>query len=450
MSPSTVAVATPLKNWSREAALADAVVEAHAAYAAGNPASLRRHEAACRVMPGGNTRTVLHYEPFPLAFQKADGCHLWSVDGRRYLDILNEYTAGLYGHSHPTILRALRGALDAGISFGGHNMMEARLAELICERFPSVELIRFTNSGTEANLMAVAAATAVTGRKGVLVFHGGYHGGVFSFASGGSPTNAPYDFVVGTYNDVEGTRAVLDKAGPSLAAILVEPMLGAGGCIPATAEFLQLLRSGATRAGALLIVDEVMTSRLSPGGLAAVHGIKPDLLTLGKYLGGGMSFGAFGGETSIMKRFDPSRPDALPHAGTFNNNVLSMAAGVAGLSEIFTPAACIELNERGDKLRDDLNKLFQDRSVALQVVGYGSLMTIHATASPIRTPADLSTSDQHVKELMFFDLLEEGIWLARRGMITLSLPLGSSECDSIVDAMDRFVHRRAALLKVAT
>ena len=151
-----------------------------------------------------------------------------------------------------------------------------------------------------------------------------------------------------------------------------------------------------------------------------------------------------------MKRFDPSRPDALPHAGTFNNNVLSMAAGVAGLSEIFTPAACIELNERGDKLRDDLNKLFQDRSVALQVVGYGSLMTIHATASPIRTPADLSTSDQHVKELMFFDLLEEGIWLARRGMITLSLPLGSSECDSIVDAMDRFVHRRAALLKVAT
>lgn len=445
MSQSAAAVA-PMPNWSRETALVEAIAEAHAAYAGANPASRGRHEAACRVLPGGNTRTVLHYEPFPLAFQKAEGCHLWSVDGRRYLDVLNEYTAGLYGHSDPTILRAVRSALDAGISFGGHNMMEARLAELMCGRFPSVELIRFTNSGTEANLMAVATATAVTGRKGVLVFRGGYHGGVFSFGSGSSPTNAPYDFVVGTYNDVEDTLAVLERAGPSLAAILVEPMLGAGGCIPATPEFLRVLRDGATRAGALLIVDEVMTSRLSPGGLAAVHGIEPDLMTFGKYLGGGMSFGAFGGASSIMERFDPSRPDALPHAGTFNNNVLSMAAGVAGLSESFTPAACAELNERGDKLRDDLNSLFRDRAVALQVVGCGSLMTVHATAAPIRTPADLSGSDQRVKELMFFDLLEDGIWLARRGMITLSLPLGRSECDHLVDAMDRFVHRRADLL----
>lgn len=399
-------------------------------------------------MPGGNTRSVLHYAPFPLAFARGEGCSLWSVDGQRYTDFLGEYTAGLYGHSHPVIVEAVGQAIDRGLSFGGHNMWEAQLAALLCERFPALDLVRFTNSGTEANLMAVSTAAAITGRRGILVFDGAYHGSVFSFGAGGSPINAPFDFVLGTYNDVTATRALLEQPDtPPLAAILVEPMLGAGGAIPATTEFLKLLESEAKRLGALLIVDEVMTSRLEPGGLAGTHGIRPDLMTLGKYLAGGMSFGAFGGRRAVMDRFDPTSANAFPHAGTFNNNVLSMAAGVAGLSKVLTPAACVDLNRRGDRLRDALNDTFARRGVAMQVTGYGSVMTIHAVDGPIATPLALARSDQTAKELLFFDLLDQGFWIARRGMIVLSLPVGDAECEAFVTAVDGFAERHGRLLE---
>src|SRR5581483_9912914 len=168
-------------------------------------------------------------------------------------------------------------------------------------------------------------------------FEGGYHGGVFYFRDATSPINAPFRFVRAPYNDIAGARALIERHAGDLAAIIIEPMLGGGGCIPADADFLQALRDAATQTGALLIFDEVMTSRLAPGGLQQVHGILPDLTTLGKYLGGGMSFGAFGGRADIMDRFDPRRADAFQHAGTFNNNKLTMSAGLAALTRIYTP-----------------------------------------------------------------------------------------------------------------
>ncbi len=425
----------------------DVLAEARDRYARTNPKSREQHCAAQAVMPGGNTRSILYYDPFPLAFVRGEGCYLWSADGRRYTDFLGEFTAGLYGHSHPVILEAIRAALDGGIGFGGHNLLEARLASLLCERFPSLELVRFTNSGTEANFFAVAASAAITGRRGVLVFDGGYHGGAFSFRAGGGPMNAPYDFVVGSYNDVEPTRELLHRHGSRLAAILVEPMQGSGGCLPASRDFLAMLRQKATECGAVLIFDEVMTSRLHPGGLQALHGITPDLTTLGKYLGGGMSFGAFGGRREIMERFDPARPGAFPHAGTFNNNILSMAAGVAGLSRVLSVEAIRTLNARGDQLRTDLDSLFRRTGTPMRVTGIGSLMTIHATAAPPVRAADLAHANASHKELLFFDLIEAGFWIARRCMITLSLPIGQGECDTLVDAVEAFVERRRGVLE---
>ena len=266
--------------------LSTAVHEAVARYVKANPASAGRHRAATRVMPGGNTRTVLHYEPFPLTFARGEGAYLWSIDDARYTDFLGEFTAGLYGHSDPTILGALRSALDRGISFGSTNDLEHRLAALLCDRFPSLDLVRFTNSGTEANLMALALALQATGRRRLLAFRGAYHGSVLSFAAGPSPTNVPHDFVVGDYNDVEGTRQLIRGNTDVLAAILVEPMLGSGGCIPATPSFLRMLREEASASGAVLVFDEVMTSRLGPGGVQALEGVIPDLMTAGKYLAG--------------------------------------------------------------------------------------------------------------------------------------------------------------------
>lgn len=426
-----------------------ALAEAIARYRARNPESERLLLEAADVLPAGNTRSVLFYAPFPLTMARGEGCHLWDADGHRYLDALGEFTAGIYGHSNPVIRQAIIDALQDGLSLSSHTAREAVLAHEIQRRFPGMELLRFTNSGTEANLMALAVATAHTGRRKVLVFDGAYHGGVLSFGGGGSPVNVPHDFVVARYNDLDAVRAQVATHGADLAAILVEPMLGAGGCMPAEPAFLHGLRALADECGALLSLDEVMTSRLSSGGRQAQLSLKPDLTTLGKYFGGGLSFGAFGGRAEVMSRFDPRRPDALAHAGTFNNNTLTMAAGLAGLTQVLTPAALDALNQRGERLRERLNAVFARHAVGLQFTGLGSVMQLHPTDRPLHSPADLGRADERIKALLFFDLLERGIFLARRGLVALSLPWGDAQVDEFVAALDEIVTARHALLPTA-
>jgi glutamate-1-semialdehyde 2,1-aminomutase len=423
-----------------------ALAEARAAYADRNPLSAAAYARAEAVMPGGNTRSVLFYEPFPLAMVRGEGCFLWDADGHRYLDLLGEFTAGLYGHSNPVIRAAIDKALDAGWSFGAHNLMEPELARLICDRFASIERLRFTNSGTEANLMALALAKAFTGRSRILVFKGGYHGGVLTFGAGHSPANVPHDLILGDYNDAEGARRLIAENASDLAAVLVEPMLGSGGCIPGEPAFLAALQDGARASGALFILDEVMTSRTSAGGLQALLGLTPDLTTLGKYLGGGMSVGAFGGRAEVMALFDPRRPGALPHAGTFNNNVLTMAAGIAGLTQVFTAEAADRLRELGEGFRARLNALCRAAGAAMQFTGCGSIIGVHFTAGPIRNPGDAARADGRLRDLFFFDMAAAGIYLARRGFMALMLPVGEAELDAALAAVSGFLATRRALL----
>ena len=421
-----------------DAALAEAV----RVYAARNPASRDRFAQASRVMPGGNTRSVLYFSPFPLCMMRGAGCRLWDADDHCYVDMLGEFTAGIYGHSDPTVRAAIDAALDDGLNLSGHNHHEAELARVVCERFPSIDLIRFANSGTEANMMALAAAKAFTGRRKILVFEGGYHGGFLAFPPGGSRVNAPHEFVIAPYNDIDATRRLIGEAGDDLAAVLVEPMLGAGGCVPAEPAFLEMLRTETRRLGAILIFDEVMTSRLSPGGRQALLGIVPDMTTLGKYIGGGLTFGAFGGRADIMDQFDPRRADALFHAGTFNNNTVTMAAGVAGLTKVLTPERSRDLNARGDRLRDGLNELFTRHGAALRVTGLGSVMNLHATGEPATAAA--------IKDLVFFDLVARGFYLARRGLIALSLPVTDAETGAFIDAMAEIIAARRGVLCAAS
>ncbi|MDA0169887.1 aminotransferase class III-fold pyridoxal phosphate-dependent enzyme [Solirubrobacter taibaiensis] len=384
--------------------------DAIARYIAANPASAARTKRAAASLPGANTRSVLHFDPFPLAFERAEGAYLYSLDGARYTDFLGEFTAGLYGHSHPVILDAIRTALDRGLNYGGHSELEGQLAELLIARFTAMELVRFTNSGTEANLMALALALHHTGRTKILAFRGGYHGGVLAFGSGEpSPVTVPHAWVMGDFDAVEATRALIREH--ELAAILVEPMQGSGGCLPASRAFLAMLREEATRTGALLIFDEVMTSRLFPRAEPGFEGVVPDLMTVGKYLAGGMSFGAFGGRRDLMAAYDPTRPGALFHAGTFNNNVLSMSAGIAGLTHVLTDAALTDLNARGDRLRTRLNEV-------VPTTGLGSLMTMHTDSQDL-----------------FFELIDAGYWIASRGMIALSLAITDEQCDAFADTV---------------
>lgn len=284
--------------------LADRLTTAHQRYSDKRPASAAADATAREVMPGGNTRSVLHFDPFPFRVATASGPYLTDIDGHTYVDLLGNYTAGLLGHSPTPVRQAVSAALETGFAMGATHPLEEQAARLVVDRFPSLEQVRFTNSGTEANLMALALAIHHTDRRRVVVFESAYHGGVLSFDHRSSPMNVPHDFTIVPFSDLDATRAALTE-GPAVAAVLVEPVQGAGGCRPAADGFLAALRRLCDETGTLLIFDEVMTSRLAPGGAQERFGVLPDLTTLGKYLAGGLTFGAFGGRRTVMSAFDP-------------------------------------------------------------------------------------------------------------------------------------------------
>jgi glutamate-1-semialdehyde 2,1-aminomutase len=427
--------------------LSRALAAAEARYRARHPQSARLHERACRFLPGGSTRSAIHHLPFPLTWQQGRDQWLIDVDGHRFIDLLGEYSAGLYGHSDARIQAAIQRAVEDGLVLGGPNRYEAHLAEALCTRFPSIELVRFTNSGTEANLMALATARAAApGRRRVLVFEGGYHGGVLNFRRGHGALTLDLEWCIGHYNAIDRTRELIRREAHALAAVLVEPMQG-GGCIPGEAAFLGMLREVCTQHEVLLIFDEVMTSRLSPAGLQGILGLRPDLTTLGKYLGGGASFGAFGGRRDLMQRFDTARADAIEHAGTFNNNVLSMAAGLAGLTEVYSAEAIARLNGAGDALRERLNAIAVRRGAALVATGIGSFIGLHLDGRAI--PGELSPAAaerrSRLEALFHLEMLARGFHLGRRGFIALSMPIMAADLERFALAVDALFKEHAAL-----
>lgn len=436
--------------------LAGALAEAQARYVERNPESARLHAAAAGEMPGGNTRTTVHYAPFPLCMARGEGGELVDVDGHRYADFVNEYTAGVFGHSDAVIAGAIRDALADGIAFGAPNRYEGLLAAELRRRFPSMELLRFCNSGTEANLLALGACRAISGRPAVMVFDGAYHGSMLYFGHGVSPMNPPVPWVISTYNDL--ARAEADLAGNAgrLAAVIVEPMQGGAGAIPAEPGFLRGLRAACDRHGVALVFDEVMTSRLGPSGAQGLHDIRPDLTTLGKYIAGGLSIGAFGGRADIMSRFDPRAPGALPHGGTFNNNVLGMAAGYAALTKVLTPARQERMNRLGDDLRERLNRLAADRGLPVRATGMGSIFGLHFHEGPIRNAGDLDAGERgrepaiaDLKALFHLDMIAQGQYLSRRILGNLSLETTAQQVDALCAAIEEFLETRGNLIRAA-
>jgi glutamate-1-semialdehyde 2,1-aminomutase len=431
------------------ATLTEALRHEEERFTAANPRSRAQFETACRWLPGGSTRTTVFYPPFPLTIARGEGAFVWDLDGHRYLNFLGEYTVGVCGHDAALLNRILAEIARRGLMLSGPTEFEARLAELICSRFPSCELIRFCNSGTEANLLALALARRATGREAVLVFQGSYHGGFLTYAVDDGTLNVPLLTVKARYNDVAGTQAIIAAAAGDLGAILVEPMLGAAGCIPGHAEFLQMLRDEATRHGIVLIFDEVMTSRLAPGGLQEQLGITPDLTTFGKYLGGGFSFGACGGKRQLLALLDARNPGFVPHGGTFNNNVASMIGGCISLGECYTPQANRRLNARGDQLRSALNELAERNDVPLQVSGRGAVMNVHFTRRrEIATPEDAGGNNSLLlKKLLHLALLRDSVYIASRGLISLGLMHSDEDLESLVAAVRGFVLQHRALLE---
>jgi glutamate-1-semialdehyde 2,1-aminomutase len=417
-----------------------ALDEAIRRYVERNPNSARLASEAAEVMPGGNTRSVLHTDPFGVRIEHAEGSVLTTVDGEQVVDLLGDYSAGLLGR-RPEVADAVRRVLDRGWGYGAMSEAETDFARALVDRFPSVEQVRFTNSGSEADLMAVLTARHVTGRDRVVVFEGAYHGGPMTFLPGSEPLRVPFEFTVLPYNDVEAVESEFARRGDEISCVLVEPMLGAGGCIPASPGFLAALRDLATTHGALLVMDEVMTSRLAVGGAQERYGVQADLTVLGKYFGGGLSFGAFGGSREVMAAYDPAQ-GGLTHGGTFNNNAFTMSVGpvVAGMLD---RATLTRLNGRGDRLRERLAEVLAP--VGFSVSGLGSMMTIHPARGPVQRWSDVAGVDPRWRRLLFHDLLTRGYYIAERGYHALSLAVTDEQLDGFVDAVGAFAKEYADL-----
>jgi len=402
--------------------------EAHEHYREARPNSEALHHQARKVLPGGNTRSVLHFEPFPFRVDSAHAQTLTDIDGLEYTDFCGNYTAALLGHSPTRVKAAVSEVLNDGWALGATHPREVELAELICDRFPSIDQVRFTNSGTEANLMAIGTALHHVGDHGgdstrtvIGVFDLAYHGGVLAFGPLGgphNPMNVPHEFQVAPFDDIAGLDELF-KA--DLACVLVEPVQGSGGCRPPSLEFLRELRRRCDETGTVLIFDEVMTSRLGPGGAQQRFDVVPDMTTLGKYLAGGMTFGAFGGRREIMAAFEPDRPGALTQAGTFNNNIVSMTAAITTLRHELDADSLGELNDRGDRLRHDLQGAFEAAGAPLWVTGLGSMLCVHS-------------ADDRLIDLYFHAMLDQGLYLARRGFMALSKAITDDDCARLVDA----------------
>jgi glutamate-1-semialdehyde 2,1-aminomutase len=389
--------------------------------------SERCYERACRVLVGGVNSPVRAFGAVgghPVFLRSAEGAEVIDVDGNRYLDLVGSWGPAIVGHAHPDVVEAVRGAAGDGLSFGACCEREAELAAIIVGALPSVEVVRFVNSGTEATMSAVRLARAATGRAKILKFLGCYHGHVDALLvaagsgaatlgvpdSAGVPAETVAHTLLAPYNDLDAVRRIVDEHGSDLAAILVEPIAGNMGYVEPAAGFLEGLRELADRAGALLVFDEVMTGfRVAWGGAQVRAGIRPDLTCLGKVIGGGMPVAAYGGRRDLMERVSPLGP--VYQAGTLSGNPLGMASGRATLELCRAPGFYDALHARATALADGLRDAAAAAGVPVQTGATGGMLGLAFSARPVRDYDDAKACDHEAFGRFFHAMLERGVWL---------------------------------------
>jgi glutamate-1-semialdehyde 2,1-aminomutase len=414
------------------------------------------HDRALASLPGGNTRTTVFMKPYPIYAERGGGCRVWDVDGNEFIDCINNFTSLIHGHAHPALIEAATRQFSLGSAFGMPTESEIDLAELLASRLPSVDQVRFANSGTEAVMMALKAARAFTGRPKIAKCEGAYHGS-YDYAevsldptpelwgrnapvsvayAKGTPDTVLADVVTIPFNDTEAAVSLIRGHGAELACVLVDPMPNRAGLAPADQTYLEGLRQITREVGALLIFDEVITFRLGYRGAQGLWGIDPDLTTLGKIIGGGFPVGAIAGRRDYMAVFDPrSGKPALPHGGTFSANPVTMRAGLAAM-ELLDEAAFARLDVIGEAVRTGIDEAFRRSGVPGGTVGLGSLLKIHFADRPIRDYRSAYTTEQEAQRQAIFNraLLNRGVLAAGYGLMALSTPMTDVDIDTIVAA----------------
>ena len=432
------------------------IIEQYIAFSPGSEALAKR---AAEVFPGGDTRSSAHYGPYPLAMAQASGCVLTDVDGHEIIDFMNNFTSLIHGHAHPDVVTAVQAQVAEGSAYAAPNENQIALAEMIVDRVPSIEQLRFTSSGTEGTTMALRCARAASGRHKIMKMEGGYHGSYEQAEVSLVPVpgrrgdlDAPVstavddsfsdsvleDTTICPYNEPELAESLINRHADELAAVIVEPVMGSMGMVPATSEFLQCLRDATERHGIILIFDEVITLRLEPGGAQQSHGVIPDLTCMGKIIGGGLPVGGIGGRRDLMQLFSPEAERPVMHASTFSGNALTMAAGYAAMSA-FDANENQRINELGDLLREGFNQAFQQSGIKGQAIGSGSLTNILFTDGEVtnaRHSIDAMIEAGNVSQLLHLLMLQRGISSASRLMYCTSTAMTETEVGKAVTAMN--------------
>lgn len=423
-------------------------------------------ERAAPVLPGGLVRSTLNFAPHPVFAERGEGAYLIDLDGNRYLDLHNNFTALAVGHCHPSVVAALTRQLARGTTFGAPTTLEADLAHLIVSRVASVEQVAFMNSGTEAAATAVALARAFSGRDVIAKFEGGYHGwdGLYVSARGtpegdhgpadrprtvrnsaGTPRAHADLLLTLPFNDAVAARAILEPRAGEIAAIILEPYQSVGGGICPDPAFLTAMQALARELGILFILDEIVTLRLAVGGAQQLFGLEPDLTLMGKIIGGGLPVGGVGGRRDILQLLNaPPGAAGVHQSGTFSGNPMSMAAGCATLAEL-SETAIQRLNTLGDDVRSELESYCQRHALPVVITGMGSLVNFHFTdAQAIRVSRD-TWSNHRGRGLAFFKgMLDRGYHLTLRSGVSLSTPMTEADLEGFVAAATQEARRACA------
>ena len=409
------------------------------AFESRTPRSRDRFRRALDVFPGGDTRIATFHAPYPVTIERGQRIDIVDIDGNEYLDFLLNYTSLITGHRHSAVMDAVGDAISGLTGVAAPVPGQIELAEELVRRVESVDRVRFTNSGSESTLIALWAARAFTGRPAVIKAIGGYHGCVpeldRSIRPGAFPPGLPDSspVIAVPFNDREALRTAIDSTGDSLAAVFLEPVLGSGGVIGPEPDYLESAERWAREAGALFVLDEVITLRLSPGGFQELAGLRPDVTAFAKIIGGGFPVGAIGGREDVLRVFTPGLSAGVSHSGTFNGNPVTVAAGRKAL-ELLDDAAYQKLDRLGEMLAEGLREAIARTGVAAQVTHVGSLVNVHFTTEPVTDFDAAQRADQTAAAAYHLGLLNRGVFIAPRGMMAVSIVTEEGDVARVIDA----------------
>lgn len=389
-------------------------------------------DRASQVLAGGTCRAAAFWRPHPVTIDRGEGAWITDIDGKRYIDMANNHASLVHGHSFPPILEAVRAQLDRGTAWSAGNQGQIELAEMMVARFPGIDQLRFTNSGTESALMAMAIARGLTGRTKFLLARFGYHG-TQPETIAASFDKSHEDVVLGEFGDAASFKRILEQQGDEIAAVMIETMMSAAGVFEAPPDFFHEVRAAAHKAGALFVLDEVVTSRVALGGYKGKHGLQSDLTLFGKMIGGGFPVGAVAGPADIMGVFE-KKDSPVYHSGTFNGNPVTMVAGAAALRAL-TAEEIDRLEALGARFQTGLLSAAERCGVPLSINRCGSLLNLF-----IQDPGPVGPGDRRDFKAMgrlYLAALNHGLFMTPRGWITLSTAMDDDLIDEAVQRAEQ-------------